>query len=156
MAGGIGAIARSLGYQAARIRGQAALAGSGVEGDFVALGAPIVSMVANSRIVVGKGSLLISSPRWTALAIAHPVVLRTMRAGAVIEIGREVGISGASICAALRVSIGHRTLVGADAMIVDTDFHALERRGAGGGGDPDPLSRRTVEYRRRTCSSGRG
>ena len=88
------------------------------------LGAPIVTRCAGSRIVIGDGVVLCSNSRWTALGVAHPVVLRTLQPGAVIRIGRGTGISGGSICAAVSVTIGERCLIGADVAIVDTDFHA--------------------------------
>ena len=90
------------------------------------MGVPIVTRCADSRIVIGEGVVLCSKSRWTHLGVAHPVVLRTLQPGAVIRIGRDTGISGGSICAAVSVTIGERCLIGADAAIVDTDFHALD------------------------------
>lgn len=90
------------------------------------MGVPIVSRCADSRILIGEDVVLCSNSRWTALGVAHPVVLRTLCPGAVIRIGRGTGISGGSICAAVSVTIGERCLIGADVAIVDTDFHALD------------------------------
>lgn len=39
-------------------------------------------------------------------------------------IGAHVGMSGVCICAANSVEIGERTIIGADALITDTDFHS--------------------------------
>jgi len=52
-------------------------------------------------------------------------MLVTWASDARIEIGDEVGISGGVICARKRISIGSRTLIGANVKIVDTDFHPL-------------------------------
>ncbi len=90
------------------------------------MGVPVVARHAGSRIVLGHGVVLCSRSRWTALGVAHAVVLRTLRPGASITIGRGTGISGGSICAAVSVSIGERCMVGADVAIVDTDFHAVD------------------------------
>lgn len=88
------------------------------------LGLPVVSRSADSRIVVEADVVLCSASRWTALGVAHPVVLRTMRPGAVLHIGRGTGISGGSFCAARSLRIGERCLIGADVLIADTDFHS--------------------------------
>lgn len=130
------------------MRGRISLAGSDIEGRFSSVGAPIVSMAPASRIVVGDRTVLVSSPRWTALGVSHPVVLRTLVPGAFVEIGQDVGISGASVCAAIHISIGDRTMVGADAMIIDTDFHALDPHGRRGGPIPDPRPEHAVRIGR--------
>jgi acetyltransferase-like isoleucine patch superfamily enzyme len=64
------------------------------------------------------------------LALAHPVHLRTLAKGAVIRIGARSGLSGTCVCALRSVSIGTDCLIGANVLIVDTDFHPLraERR----------------------------
>jgi acetyltransferase-like isoleucine patch superfamily enzyme len=41
----------------------------------------------------------------------------------VVEIGDDVGISGCGITALQRVAIGNRVLIGAGALIVDSDAH---------------------------------
>ena len=43
-----------------------------------------------------------------------------------LRIGRQVRMSGATICAADKVAIGDRVVIGANAVIVDTDFHAMD------------------------------
>ena len=88
-------------------------------------GQPLISRIAGSRISIGKRVSLISRCSDTALGVAHPVVLRTLSAGAILTIGDDTGISGGSFCAALSVTIGSSCLIGADVLITDTDFHAL-------------------------------
>jgi acetyltransferase-like isoleucine patch superfamily enzyme len=88
-------------------------------------GAPVISLSPGSRITVDTRASLCSDSRYTALGVNHPVVLRTLNAGALIEIGADTGISGASICAATKVSIGANCLIGANAVIADTDFHSI-------------------------------
>lgn len=99
------------------------------------IGVPIVQRAAGSRIDIGPGVVLCSTSRGTALGVAHPVVLRTLRPDAKLSIGADTGISGATICAAVSVRIGARCLIGADAMIVDTDFHPLAPEGRRHAGD---------------------
>lgn len=89
-------------------------------------GMPIVQRCRGSRIALGDGLELRSWPASNPLAPVHPVVLATRTAGALIEVGRDVGMTGATLVAAERISIGDRVLVGANATIVDTDFHPLD------------------------------
>ena len=89
-------------------------------------GVPIVSAVPNSMIQIGKRCVISSRSTRTALGVNHPVVLRTLRPGAVLQIGEEVRMSGATICAATRVIIGSRCMIGANVTIVDTDFHSMD------------------------------
>jgi acetyltransferase-like isoleucine patch superfamily enzyme len=90
------------------------------------LGCPIVGLERDSKISIGSGSLLISRSSRTELGISHRVILRTLRPGATIRIGSDVGISGASICAATSIAIGNRVLLGADVVVADTDFHPAD------------------------------
>ncbi len=89
-------------------------------------GSPIVSLSPQSRIQIGKHCVMCSRSNQTALGINHPIVLRTLRPGAELRIGDGVRMSGATICAAERVVIGDRCVIGANVTIVDTDFHSLE------------------------------
>ena len=88
-------------------------------------GRPLVELAEDSLLRLGAGVVLTSWSTHTALGVNHPVVIRTLRPGAVIEIGDDVGISGGSICAAMNVSIGAGTMLGANVTMVDTDFHPV-------------------------------
>lgn len=97
-----------------------------VIGDNVSfLGTPIVSMAANSSIRIAEKANICSVPQYTALGVNHASVLRTVRTGASIHIGKNTGISGGSICAAVAVSIGDECLIGANVTITDSDFHPI-------------------------------
>jgi acetyltransferase-like isoleucine patch superfamily enzyme len=89
-------------------------------------GSPIVSRMPGTTIKIGSYVQLCSWSWFTALGVNHPVVLRTLEVGALIEIGDHVGISGGSICAAKSVSIGSYTMFGANVTVADTDFHPLK------------------------------
>lgn len=88
-------------------------------------GLPIATCTQGSVIRVGRHVVLCSHPRFTSLGVSRPVILRTIRPGAEIDIGAETGLSGTVICAAVSVRIGEECLFGADVQIMDTDFHAL-------------------------------
>jgi acetyltransferase-like isoleucine patch superfamily enzyme len=90
------------------------------------LGMPIVQRYRGSQIALGDGLELRSWRSSYPLAPIHPVVLATRTAGALIQIGRDVAMTGATLVAAERISIGDRVLIGANATIVDTDFHPLD------------------------------
>lgn len=90
------------------------------------MGMPIISMKHGSHIIIGDRVYLCSVSEFTALGVNHPVVLRTLRPNARIEIGDDTGISGASICAASEIRIGKQCLFGANVVIADTDFHSIK------------------------------
>lgn len=81
------------------------------------------------RIRIGARVSLASQSDATALGVARPVILRCLTPQAGIEIGDDSGLSGTVVCAAMRVSIGKRCLVGADVTIFDTDFHPHDPEG---------------------------
>lgn len=89
-------------------------------------GSPIISITPHSHISIAKGASLCSASKYTALGVNHPVILRTLRENASIQIGEETGISGGSICAAISVRIGRKCLIGANVTMSDTDFHAIQ------------------------------
>jgi acetyltransferase-like isoleucine patch superfamily enzyme len=91
------------------------------------LGMPCIAVTPGSTVALGSRCCLISRSSLTALGANHACTLRTLSPGALIEIGDDVGMSGGSICAAQRVTIGSRTLLGANVTIMDTDFHHIDR-----------------------------
>jgi acetyltransferase-like isoleucine patch superfamily enzyme len=91
------------------------------------LGAPIIQKYQGSKIKIGTGAVMRS---WTAsnpVAPFHPVLLSTRSAGAEIIIGEDFGITGGSLIAAEKITIGDRVLVGGNCLIADTDFHPLDK-----------------------------
>lgn len=92
-------------------------------------GIPIITCVPGARIELGQRVTLCSTSRSTTLGVSHPVILRALRQGATLTIGDDVGISGGSICATSSITIGARTLLGADVVIADTDFHSISPKG---------------------------
>jgi acetyltransferase-like isoleucine patch superfamily enzyme len=87
-------------------------------------GRPYFHRASGSRIVLGDRICLNTSLRSNPIGCSRPVSLVTMRAGAEIVLGPDVGLSSTAICAAARVEIGEGTFVGADSYIFDNDFHS--------------------------------
>lgn len=95
-------------------------------------GLPRFQLHRGSTLQLGDGLQLRSWPASNPLTPNHPVVFATRSANAVIRVGADCGFTGVTLVAADRIEIGDRVLVGANATIVDTDFHPLdpERRRA--------------------------
>ena len=102
-----------------------ALAGIRWGKDWRFYGVPIVQKHRRSVIRIGDGLSLRSIPHSNALGPNHPVILSTRRAGAELIIGRGFGMTGGTLCAEKRITIGDDVWVGANCVITDTDFHPL-------------------------------
>ena len=87
-------------------------------------GRPYLQRHPDSRIAIADGVWLNSSLRSNPLGCSQPVVLRTLRPDAEIILGRGVGLSSSSVCAARRIHIGEGTFVGVGVMIFENDFHS--------------------------------
>jgi acetyltransferase-like isoleucine patch superfamily enzyme len=87
-------------------------------------GRPLIRCVRGGTLEIGEGVKI------NTRVSSNPVIGRTrtslmvMAPGARMMIGAHVGMSGVCICAANSVEIGERTIIGADALITDTDFHS--------------------------------
>ncbi len=90
-------------------------------------GKPYLGRAEGASITLGRRVALRSRNASNSL-IARPCTLAAIRDGAVIEIGDDVGMSGATLVAATGIFVGPRTLIGAEAMILDSDFHPLDPR----------------------------
>ncbi len=89
-------------------------------------GLPLLQRHRSGKIVIGEALDLRSAMGSNPLAPNHPVVLSTRRAGSRIVIGNHFAMTGGTICADVSVEIGNRVNVGANCLIVDTDFHPLD------------------------------
>ena len=88
-------------------------------------GHPICSRFPGSSISLGSHVTLDSSPRANPLGGSSPCVLRTMTSAAHLTLGDRVGLSSSVIVAGNSIEIGEDTILGAGAMVLDNDFHAL-------------------------------
>jgi acetyltransferase-like isoleucine patch superfamily enzyme len=86
---------------------------------------PEMSRHPASEISLGDRIVLCSDSNFTALALNHPVKISTIRANARISIGNDVGLSGSCIVCAREIVIGSEVLMGANVLVVDTDFHPV-------------------------------
>jgi acetyltransferase-like isoleucine patch superfamily enzyme len=105
-------------------------------------GAPLIQRHRGSRIVIGDRFEMRNWRSSNPLGVAHPGILATWSAAAAIVIGDDVGMTGVTVCAESGITIGNRVLIGANAVIADTDFHPLhpvERRMAPGHGATLPI-----------------
>ena len=90
------------------------------------LGVPIIQKHRLSSIRIGPGLGLRSTARSNPLGPTHPVIFCTWQAGVVIEIGKNFAMTGGSLVAAKRISIGNDVNIGANSTVIDTDFHPLD------------------------------
>jgi acetyltransferase-like isoleucine patch superfamily enzyme len=91
-------------------------------------GVPIIQKHQGSRMEFGSYLQLRSSARSNPLGAYRPVILSTWRAGSVLEIGDRFAMTGGTVCAAERITIGQDVTVGANTTIMDSDFHPLDPR----------------------------
>jgi len=89
-------------------------------------GLPIIQKHHGSVMRFGSGLQLRSTARSNPLGANHPVILCTWRANALLQIGENFAMTGGSIIAAEKIIIGNNVNVGANTIIMDTDFHPLE------------------------------
>jgi acetyltransferase-like isoleucine patch superfamily enzyme len=89
-------------------------------------GTPLIQRVRGSTIAIGDDLEMRSWFGSNPLGVRQRCILATWSPEARIEIGDGVGMTGVSVCARTRVSIGNRVAIGANCTITDTDFHPLE------------------------------
>jgi acetyltransferase-like isoleucine patch superfamily enzyme len=89
-------------------------------------GYPILQRCRGSIIEIGDGLIARSWPASNPLAPNRPVVISTRSKGAVLRIGSNFGITGGTICAQECIEIGNKVFIGANCIVVDTDFHPLD------------------------------
>lgn len=92
-------------------------------------GIPLIQQHPGSSISISNAVTVTSAARYTALGVTQRTLVRTVLPGATIGIGSDTGLSGAVVVAAKEIEIGRRCLIGAGAMLVDTDFHPVVPRG---------------------------
>jgi acetyltransferase-like isoleucine patch superfamily enzyme len=88
-------------------------------------GEPIFRKFKKSSIIFDDNVVLCSDPTKNDIGVSHPVILSTLSEGACIKIGKNTGVSGASIASMKYIEIGEDCLIGANVIIVDNDFHPV-------------------------------
>jgi len=94
--------------------------------DWKIYGIPILQRHRKSRIDIGRGLYLRSFAAANPLGPYRPVIIATRSSHASIRIGNGVGVTGGTICAEESIEIGNRVLIGANCILVDTDFHPVD------------------------------
>ena len=89
-------------------------------------GIPVIFKKGGSTLKIGKNCTIKSSFLSNLIGLYQRTIIVTRTKEAKIEIGNNVGISGATIYARKGVTIGDNTLVGGNVKILDNDFHPLE------------------------------
>lgn len=88
-------------------------------------GRPLIQRHAGSTIRIGRGLEMRNWFGSNPLGVAHRSILVTWSTDARIEIGNNVGMTGATVVAQTSVQIGDRVFIGANSTLCDTDFHPL-------------------------------
>ncbi len=85
-------------------------------------GKMLVVMDRGSSITIGSRLYAVSDNRRAGIALYSPCKLRTME-DAQLVIGDNVGLNGTSITCRGRIEVGDGTMVAANVVIIDSDFH---------------------------------
>lgn len=89
-------------------------------------GVPVIFNKKGASIRLGKDVTVKSSFLSNLVGLYSRSIIVTRAAGAVIEIGDRVGISGATIYARKGIYIGDNACIGGNCKILDNDFHPIE------------------------------
>lgn len=89
-------------------------------------GIPVIFKKKGSVLQIGDNCSIKSSFLSNLIGLYQRTIIITRTEEAKIEIGNNVGISGATIYARKGISIGDNTLIGGNTKILDNDFHPIE------------------------------
>ena len=84
---------------------------------------PYVRDFPGSTIQFGPGVIVHSDPRHNPIIGRRLCSIVTLARGARITLAKGAGASGVCLAAAHFIDVGEGTILGADAMVLDTDFH---------------------------------
>ena len=89
-------------------------------------GVPIIFNKGGAKLKIGENVTIKSSFLSNLVGLYSRTIIVTRAPGAAIEIGDNVGISGATIYARKKITIGENTCIGGNCKILDNDFHPIE------------------------------
>lgn len=89
-------------------------------------GIPVIFKKKGSTLNIGENCTIKSSVFSNLIGLYQRTIIVTRTKEAKIEIGDNVGISGATIYARKKIEIGDNTLIGGNVKILDNDFHPIE------------------------------
>lgn len=117
-------VVRFLCYPLARL--QFALAGIKWGNNWKIYGLPILQITRGSKVSIADNLELRSTKLSNPLSPFHPVFISTRSPQAKLKIGHNFSMTGGSLVAAKKISIGDQVMIGANCLITDTDFHPLD------------------------------
>jgi acetyltransferase-like isoleucine patch superfamily enzyme len=115
--------ATELGYWRARARLEFLVRGISWPGGLVIKGP--IGLSVQGEIRLGRDVTIVSDSKFNRAGVNHPTQL-AVEMGGLLEIGDRVGMTGAAIYCAERITIGNDVLIGANCRIYDTDFHPVD------------------------------
>ncbi len=89
-------------------------------------GTPLIYNCKGGEITIGDHVTIKSSFLSNLIGLYTRTIIITRMPGAVIQIGDNVGISGATIYARKGIFIGDNTAIGGNCKILDNDFHPID------------------------------
>ena len=89
-------------------------------------GVPVIFNKGGASLKIGDNVTINSGFLSNLVGLYQRTIIVTRVAGAKIEIGNNVGISGATIYARNSITIGDNSLIGGNVKILDNDFHPTE------------------------------
>lgn len=89
-------------------------------------GIPVIFNKKGAKLKIGNNVTIKSSFLSNLVGLYNRTIIVTRAAGAVVEIGDNVGISGATIYARKGIYIGENTCIGGNCKILDNDFHPID------------------------------
>lgn len=89
-------------------------------------GVPVIFNKKGAELNIGKDCVIKSSFLSNLVGLYSRTIIVTRTPEAKINIGDNVGISGATIYARKGITIGDNTMIGGNAKILDNDFHPIE------------------------------
>lgn len=88
-------------------------------------GMPVIFNKGGAKLKIGNNVTIKSSFLSNLVGLYSRTIIVTRAPSAVIEIGNNVGISGATIYARKGIYIGDNTCIGGNSKILDNDFHPI-------------------------------
>lgn len=89
-------------------------------------GVPVIFNKSGAKLSIGDNVTVNSSFLSNLVGLYQRTVIVTRTSEAKIQIGNNVGISGATIYARESITIGDNTNIGGNAKILDNDFHPID------------------------------
>lgn len=89
-------------------------------------GVPVIFNKSGAKLSIGNNVTVKSSFLSNLVGLYSRTIIVTRTSEAVISIGDNVGISGATIYARKGIYIGDNTCIGGNAKILDNDFHPID------------------------------